>query len=258
MPTQSSKILRYAGLALLPLTFLLTVSAQEGGLSVDDIVKKNIDARGGIDKIKAIESLKMTGKLVMGGGQMEAPMTMQLKRPSSMRMDMEFQGQSVVQGYDGETAWMINPFTGGAGATKMSDDEAEGMKEGSDLEGALVDYKTKGHKIALLGKEDLSGKPAYKLKVDKKNGKTETVYVDAASFLEVKTVATRKVMGNEMEMETFATDYRPVAGVMTPFSLDSKSGGNSVITITLDKVEANVPIEASLFKMPAPKTPEPK
>jgi outer membrane lipoprotein-sorting protein len=253
MPTQSSKILRYAGLALLPLTFLFTVSAQEGGLSVDDIVKKNIDARGGMDKIKAVQSIKMTGKLVMGGGQMEAPMTMQIKRPSFIRMDMEFQGQAVVQGYDGETAWMINPFTGGADAAKMSDDDAEGMKEGADLEGALVDYKTKGHKIALVGKEDLSGKPAYKLKVDKKNGKTETVYVDATSFLEVKTVAMRKIMGNEMEMETFATDYKPVAGVMMPYSIDSKSGGNSVMTITLDKVEANVAVEASLFKMPAPK-----
>lgn len=258
MLTQSSKILRCAGLFLLPAIILFTASAQEGGLSVDDIVNKNIDARGGMDKIKAIQNIKMTGKLVMGGGQMEAPMTMQMKRPSSVRMDMEFQGQAVVQGYDGETAWMINPFTGGADAQKMGEDEAESVKEGADLEGALVDYKTKGHKIALLGKEDLSGKPAYKLKVDKKGGKTETVYVDATSFLEVKTVATRKVMGNEMEMETFATDYKPVAGVLMPFSLDSKSGGNSVVTITIDKVEANVPVEASIFKMPAPKTPEPK
>jgi hypothetical protein len=100
MPTQSSKILRYAGLALLPFTFLLAASAQEGGLSVDDIVKKNVDARGGIDKIKAIQSIKMTGKMVMGGGQMEAPMTLQMKRPSSVRIDMEFQGQAVVQGYE--------------------------------------------------------------------------------------------------------------------------------------------------------------
>lgn len=256
MPTQSSKILRYAGLFLLPVTLLFTVSAQEAGLSVDDIVKKNIDARGGMDKIKAIQSIKMTGKLVMGGGQMEAPMTMQVKRPSNIRMDMEFQGQAVVQGYDGETAWMINPFTGGAEAQKMSDDEAEGVKDGADMEGVLVDYKTKGHKITLVGKEDLAGKPAYKLKVDKKNGKTETLYLDATSFIEVKTVATRKIMGNDMEMETFVSDYKPVAGVLMPYTIDSKSGGNSVMTITIDKIEANVPVEASLFKMPAAPAPK--
>jgi outer membrane lipoprotein-sorting protein len=253
MPAQSSKILRYAGLALLPFTFLLTVSAQEGGLSVDDIVKRNVDARGGMDKIKAIQSLKMTGKMVMGGGQMEAPMTLQMKRPSSVRMDMEFQAQAVVQGFDGETAWMINPFMGGADAQKMTGDEAEAVKENADMEGALVDYRAKGHKIELAGKEDLSGKPAYKLKITRKNGKTETVYVDATSFLEVKTVAVRKMMGNEMEMETFTSDYRPVGGVLMPFSIDSKTDGNSVMTLTLEKVEANVPVDDALFKMPAAK-----
>jgi outer membrane lipoprotein-sorting protein len=253
MPTQSSKILRYAGLALLPLTFLLTVSAQEGGLSVDDIVKKNIDARGGLDKMKAIQSIKMTGKMVMGGGQMEAPMTLQMKRPSLVRIDMEFQGQAVVQGYDGTTAWSINPFTGGAEAQKMSDDEAEALKENSDMDGTLIDYKAKGHKIELAGKEDLAGKPAYKLKVTKKNGKTETVYVDATSFLEVKTVAMRKMMGNEMEMESFTSDYRPVSGVLIPFNIDSKAEGNSVMTLTLEKIEANVAVDDALFKMPAAK-----
>lgn len=253
MLTQSSKILRYSGLFLLPITFLITAAAQETGLSLDDIVRKNIDARGGLDKIKAIQSVKISGKMVMGGGQMEAPMTMQMKRPSSIRMDMEFQGQKVVQSYDGTTAWMINPFTGGAEPQKMGADEAEGITEGSDMDGTLVDYQAKGHKIALAGKEDLAGKPAYKLKVDKKNGKTETIYIDAASFLEVKTVATRKMMGNDMELETYVSDFRPVSGVLMAYVIDSKADGNSVMTLTLDKVEANVPIDDAIFKMPAAK-----
>ncbi len=253
MLTHSSKILRYSGLFLLPIAFLVTAAAQESGPSVDDIVKKSIDARGGMDKIKAIQSVKMTGKLVMGGGQMEAPMTLQMKRPGSMRMDMEFQGQSVVQGYDGTTAWMINPFTGGAEPQKMGPDEAEGMTEGSDMDGVLVDYKEKGSKVTLAGKEDLAGKPAFKLKIDKKNGKSETIYVDAASFMEVKTVATRKIMGNDMEMETFVSDFKPVAGVMMPHVIDSKSGGNSVLTITIDKIEPNGAVDDAVFKMPAAK-----
>ena len=253
MLTPSPKILRCAGLLLLPVVFLLTAAAQESDLTIDDILKKSIDARGGLEKLKAVESVKMTGKLVMGGGQMEAPWTLQFKRPANMRVDMEFQGQSVVQGYDGETAWMINPFTGGADAQKMGEDEAEGMKEGSDLDGPLVDYKAKGHKISLAGKEDLVGRSVYKLKIDKKNGKTETVYLDATTFLPVKTVALRKMMGNEMEMETFISDYKAVSGVQMPYLIDSKSGGNSVMTITLEKIEANVPVEAAQFKMPAAK-----
>ena len=253
MLKQSSKILRYSGLFLLPITFLFTAAAQEAGPTADDIVKKSIDARGGLDKIKAIQSVKMTGKFVMGGGQMEAPMTMQIKRPSSLRLDMEIQGQSLIQAYDGTTAWTINPFTGGAEAQKMPAEEAEAFAEGSDMDGALVDYKLKGHKLTLVGKEDLAGKPAYKLKLDKKNGKTETIYVDATSFMEVKTVATRKMMGNDMEMETFVSDFKPVRGVLMPHTIDSKSGGNSVFTINIEKIDANGTVDDAAFKMPEAK-----
>jgi outer membrane lipoprotein-sorting protein len=253
MPTQSSKILRYAGLALLPLTFLLTASAQEGGLSVDDIVKKHIDANGGMDKIKALQSVKMSGKLVMGGGQMEMTTTIEMKRPNLMRSDTVFQGQSVVQAYDGKTAWTINPFTGGADAQKMNDDEAAALIERTDMDGLLIGYKEKGHKITLSGKEDLAGKPAYKLIVVKKNGKTTTIYIDATSFMEVKRVETGKFMDNEMEMETFISDYKPVNGFLMPYSMDTKTGGNSVFTLTLDKIEANVAIDDAIFKMPAAK-----
>ena len=253
MPTQFSKLVRYFGLLLLPIAFLFTAAAQESGPSVDDIVKKSIDARGGLDKIKAIQSVKMTGKFVMGGGQMEAPMTLQIKRPSFIRMDMDFQGQKVVQGYDGATAWAINPFTTGADAQKMGDDDAEGMVEGSDMDGSLIDYKEKGNKVVLVGKEDLAGKPAYKLKIDKKNGKTETVFIDAASFMEVKHVALRKMMGNEMEMETYVSDFKPVGGVLMPYVIDSRADGNSVMTINIDKIEPNVSIDDATFKMPTPK-----
>lgn len=253
MLTRSLKILRFTGLILLPLTFLFTAAAQESGPSVDDIIKKSIDARGGLEKLKAIQSVRITGKLVMGGGQMESPMTLQMKRPGAMRMDMSFQGQNVVQGYDGTTAWTINPFTSGAEAQKMGADEAEGMIDSSDMDGTLVDYAAKGSKVVLAGKEDLAGKPAYKLKVDKKNGKTETIYVDAASFMEVKSVAVRKIMGTDTELETFVSDFRPVGGVLMPYLIDSKSDGNSVMTINIDKIEANAAIDDSVFKMPAPK-----
>jgi hypothetical protein len=148
---------------------------------------------------------------------------------------------------------MINPFTGGADPQKMSADEAESLTEGSDMDGTLVGYQEKGSKVTLVGKEDLAGKPAYKLKVDKKNGKTETIYIDATSFLDVKTVAMRKVMGNDMELETYVSDFRPEGGVLMPHVIDSRADGNSVMMLTLEKVETNVAIDDAFFRMPAAK-----
>jgi hypothetical protein len=89
--------------------------------------------------------------------------------------------------------------------------------------------------------------------VDKKNGKTETMYIDATSFLDVKTVAMRKMMGNDTELETYVSDFRPEGGVMMPHVIDSKADGNSVMMLTLDKVETNVAIDDAVFKMPAAK-----
>jgi hypothetical protein len=189
----------------------------------------------------------------MGGGQMEAPMTMQIKRPSSLRLDLEIQGQTMVQAFDGMTAWTINPFSGGTEPQKMSADEAGEFTDGADMDGALIGYKEKGHKVTLVGKEDLAGKPVYKLKVDKKSGKTETIYIDATSYLEVKVVAMRRVMGNEMEMETSISDFKPVGGVLMPHSMDSKSGGNAVYAISIEKIEANLPVDDAVFKMPTAK-----
>ena len=164
-----------------------------------------------------------------------------------------------MQGYDGVTAWMINPFQGGDDAQKMGEDEAKEMADGADIDGSLVDYKSKGHAVESMGKEDVEGTPAYKLKVTKKSGKVEYIYIDAQSFMEIKTASKTKMMGTEMDVESYPGNYKPVAGVMTPFSIDRKSSGKSVMQMTMDKIDANVPVEDAIFQMPAkPEKKEPK
>ena len=195
--------------------------------------------------------MQMTGKMVMGGGQMEAPFTLMVARPSSMRMDMEIQGKSLVQAFDGTTAWMVNPFMGGDSAEKMSEEDTKQMVDDADFDGPLVDYKTKGNTVELVGKEDVEGTPAYKLKVTKKSGKSDYVFIDAQNFLEIKTITKQRMMGNEMEVEAFPTNYKPVAGVLTPHAIERKSGGRPVVSMTFDKVEANVAVDESKFRFPA-------
>jgi hypothetical protein len=253
----TSKALRLGLTVALPALFLVTAAAQDSGPSAGEIIKKHLDARGGVDKMKALNTAKITGKLVMMGGQMEAPFTLIIKRPSSMHMAMEIQGKSLVQGYDGTTAWMINPFQGGDDAQKMGEDEAAEMADGADIDGSLVDYKSKGHTVESMGKEDVEGTAAYKLKVTKKSGKVEYIYIDAQSYMEIKTASKMKMMGTEMDVESFPSNYKPVAGVMTPFAVDRKSNGKSIMTMTMDTIEPNVPVEDAIFQMPA-KQPEKK
>ena len=221
------------------------------GQTVDDIVKKSIEARGGYDKIKSINTYKMTGKVMAQG--MEMPIIMIKKRPNLTRMDISMQGQTMVQAYDGETAWMINPFMGDPTPQTMPETQAKSMKEDADFDGQLVDYKKKGHKVELMGKEDMEGTEVYKLKLSLKNGDIQYIYLDSEYYLPLKSTAKIKRGEAEIESVSYLSDYKDVSGLMIPFSIEQKMNGNIAAQITIEKVETNVAVPDSLFKMPEKK-----
>jgi len=228
--------------------------------NVDEIIAKYIQARGGADKLKAVQSIKTTATMTMGPG-MELAGTVLQKRPMLGRMEFTVQGMTAVQAYDGKDAWQIMPFTGKKDPELMSADEAKETEEMADVDGPLVDYKSKGHQVELLGKEKIEGTDAYKLKLTLKNGDVQTVYIDADSFLQIKEVDKRTIRGTETETETSIGDYKEVNGLLFPFAIEnSVKGSDQKQKITITKIELNVPIEDSVFKMPppAPKEDAPK
>ncbi len=240
--------IRRVAFVLLPLAATLLASADDKPLSVDQIVAKNAEARGGLDKIKAIQSVRMTGNIDISG-QMQAPLTLNTKRPNMSRMDLDVNGQSVIQATDGATAWMVNPFTGAEDPQKMPDDEAKAFNERADIDGPLVDYKAKGSTVELQGTEDVSGSPAYKLKITSKSGSVQYLYVDAKTFLDSKSTLTQIQGGQEIPVTVLFSNYKPVNGVMTPWTIDNTAGPMHMV-ITMDKVEANVPVDDAMFHMP--------
>jgi len=233
-----------AGLAVL---FTQVLSAQ----TVDEIIAKNIQARGGLDKIKAVQSVKSSGTMSMGGG-MEAPGTLIQKRPDMARLEFTVQGLTAVQAYDGKTAWQIMPFMGKKDAELMSADDKKDMELTADIDGPLVNYKSKGHKVELLGKEKVEGTDAYKLKITLKNGDVIDDYLDTDSYLEIKQEMKRMVRGSEQEIESSLGDYKEVNGLMFPFAMENGvKGSQEKEKLTLSKIELNVPVDDSIFKMPS-------
>jgi hypothetical protein len=221
---------------LFAFTLLLAVAAS--AQTVDDIINKSIEARGGLQKVKAIKSLKMTGKLTVAGPGIELPITIQQKRPNAFRMDATFQGISEPD--------------------KLAGEELKDAQEQADIDGSLVDYKAKGHTVELAGKEDLEGTPAYKLKVTLKNGDVRYVYIDAAKYLELKVTAKRKTPGGEQEIDIYPGNYKPVNGVLFPFSIEQKVAGQTQIQIAVDKIEIDAPVDDAVFKMPVKAAEKPK
>ena len=248
-----SRLIPAATLATLAL-LRIPAAGQGTELTVDQIVQKHTEALGGADKLKAIQNVTMSGKASLMGGQIEAPIVMKIKRPTSMRMEITVQDKVVVQAFDGTTGWIVNPLLGSDDPQKSSEEDAKAARDDADfIDGSLVDYKAKGSTIELAGKEDVGGTQAYKLKVTKKAGNVDYDFLDAKTFLPIKSTGKRQQNGKEIEFESTPGNFKPVNGVMMPFTLSQKVNGRSQLELTVEKVEVNTPMDDSVFKMPEKK-----
>jgi hypothetical protein len=168
-----------------------------------------------------------------------------------MRLEMTIQGKTMVQAYDGKTAWAVMPFLGSPDPQVMAADDAKDVIEQADMDGPLVDYKAKGNAVELVGKDDVDGAPAWKLKLTLKNGDISYVYIDTETGLNVKETSKRKQQGSEIEIDSYLTNFKPVEGVLFPFAIENKVQGKSMGQFTIDSVKANVPFDDKMFVMPA-------
>jgi outer membrane lipoprotein-sorting protein len=243
---------------LIALAAALALTAPAAAQTVDEIIAKNIEAHGGAEKMKAAESLRMTGKMALGQG-IEAPVVMEQKRPASFRMELTVQGMTFVQAYDGKGGWKVNPFEGKKDPEPLGEDELKDAAEQADFDGPLVDYKEKGNKVELVGKEKVEGSDAYKLKVTLKNGDVRYFYLDADSYLEVKAESKRMIRGSEVESETVYGDYKDVNGYVLAHSVEfGAKGSQQRQKVTVEKVDFNPTLDDARFKMPEVKKAEEK
>lgn len=242
--------LRFWGSAL-SLAFVMSTPVLASDMSLDEVLAKNMEARGGADTLKSKKSARLSGRMTMG--PMEAPFVMEYKRPGMMRLEFTIQGMTAIQAYDGKSGWQIMPFTGKLDAEPLGEEELKQVKDQADFDGPLVDWKAKGHQVALLGQEEIEGTQAWKLSVTKADGTVDTLFLDAEYFLEIAGARKVTMRGQEMNFKSTIGDYKEVDGLMLPHSFSqSAEGMPGAQTFTIDKVEFNVDLPESRFTMPAP------
>jgi outer membrane lipoprotein-sorting protein len=242
-------MLRYSRRAAFVL-IVLSAAAAAGAQTVDEIVAKNLQAKGGAEKWKSVNSVKMTGRITLQGT--ELPLTVYAKRPNLNRQEIMLQDKRVVQAFDGTSAWVINPMMGGEEARELPKPAAETMRHSADFDGALIDYKQKGHTVELVGREKMDGKEVYHLKVTMKGGDVQQhYYIDAASGIELKTSTDVDLgTGQKQPLVTEMSDYKEVDGIMIPHTVKQLLDGKPVVQMTIEKVEFNAPIDDGVFRMP--------
>lgn len=241
------------------LAVMLCLSLAGLAQTAEELVAKNLAAKGGEDKIKAIKSLRMAGNYREADG-FSAEVASQAKAPNQLRNTLSLQGMNLVQAYDGSTGWQINPFQGRRDPEMMGEDDLRDISEDADFYGPLVDAKEKGNTLQYLGHATVDGDDALKLKVTLKNGDIYYYYLDPDTFLEFRIERQQFLRGSVRELNIELGSYKQVSGVYYPFTFaqSRRKDFANAATVTYSKIEANVPIDDAAFKMPAvPATPPP-
>jgi len=219
--------------------------------TVDEIIARHIQARGGMEKLKSVATARQTAK---PAGAFRLEIVREGKRPDKVRDEFIIQGMTSISAYDGKVGWRVNPFGGRRDPERLSEDDTKGLVEEADIDGPLVDYQQKGHKAELVGHDSVEGTDCYKIKLTLKNGDIWTYYLDTDSYMELKLETQTTIRGAIQEGEQYFGDYDKVDGIYYPFALEyGQKGSTDREKITVEKVELNVPLDDSLFSMPAGK-----
>ena len=228
--------------------FLLSLASSPGiSQEASDILKKMIDAMGGRKVLEAIRDTTLVGTWEMVQMGMSGSLTMYMKEPNKMRWDGEAQGFVVTMAFDGETAWMLNPQTGGK--EDMPEDQAESFKRGAMGNDTLLNPAKFGISFAYKGKEKINNKDYLVLEETFSDGYKMTFYIDSETYLPYKTKAkSLGQTGTEVESESVMSDYRKIDGVMIAHSTTIIQGGQEYMRMTFTSVKFNTGLEDSLFK----------
>ena len=261
---------------------------QVAKLTAAQIVEKHVAARGGSQAWRGVQTMSWNGKMEVGFGdsaarsaryvsnaakastakkkamleqasqgkpedkQVQLPFLLEMKRPHKSRVEIQFDGKTSVQVYDGSNGWMMRPYLNRDDWEPFSPDQAKEEAGNPGLDGPLLDFATKGTKVELESVEPVESRDAYKLKLTMKSGDVRHVWIDAQTFLDVKVEGTpRRMDGLMRTVWVYQRDFRSVQGLMVPFVLETAVDGyKDTHKMVIEKVGLNPQLDDSLFVRP--------
>ncbi|RPH56036.1 hypothetical protein EHM82_04145, partial [bacterium] len=219
---------------------LTLLSFAAGAQTVDEILEKHAAAHGGLEKWRAVKSMIVTGTQV--AFSKADPFVFEQKDPDSFRFEQSMLGQKITFVHDGSTTWWIHPIMEIGEPAEVPAEHAPLVRKAADFETSLLDARAKGHKVELLGKDEVDGQPAWKLKVIRKDGLEETWYLDPATFLEIARFDRTLDLPAPKDRWTYFSDFRPVDGLVIAHRQDQEYSIRHV-ALTVEKVQVNPEID---------------
>ncbi|MCX6302835.1 MAG: hypothetical protein NTW82_11690 [Bacteroidia bacterium] len=214
--------------------------------SLDEIVK-NYSAANKLDQVSNKQTIKISANMSMMG--MEMPMEMWMKKPNKIKTVTNMNGQEMIQVFDGEKGYTVNPMMGSTDPVEMTPEQVSDIQKNNIFQNYLDTYLKKGQ-LTLEGEESVNGKPAFKIKATLDGGTSASLFIDKDSYLLLKTTTDVTQGGMAMTIESVPSDYTDNNGVFLPMKTTSTvSGMDMEIVTTFTKVEVDVPIDDAVFKI---------
>ena len=210
--------------------------------TAEEIVAKHVEAIGGATAWKKINSLSYEGKMTVQGAEVNVTLT--VLNGKGVRQNISVMGLTGYQIITPTAGWNFMPFQGQTSPEPMTADELKQSADDLDVQGKLIDYKSKGNTVEYLGKDDVEGTECFKLKITSKAGNIETVFIDPKSYYIVRSVAKRTANGQESDVPTDLSNYKKLPeGIVVPFSITLPFG-----ELVISKADVNKQIDESTFK----------
>lgn len=226
------------------------VASCAGDPSVDDVVARHLAARGGLERIESVQSLRLTGRATAGPAH-QARVVREIQRPGRIRTEFTLQGVTAVRACEGESCWQVAPLQGQIDPETMSPEAAREAREPADIDGPLVHWRDKGHQVSLVGRESLNGRDVYRLETNLADGSVRHDLVDAESHLLVRSETERLVGGRVRKAALTFGDHRAVDGLVFAHSIEiTAEGAPNTVVVILDKVEIDPSLDAARFPLP--------
>ena len=227
----------------------LAASQPAATQSVDQIIQKNLDAKGGLARLKQVTSIKQTATMSMQGH--DASLTIYSKRPNFMREEIHADGRLVINGFDGVSPWILNPNVS-PNPIVLTGPQAEQIKAEANFDGPLVDYKSQGTAVSMNGFEMMASRRVVHLRLTTATGQRSDVYLDAETWLEVKisTMGNQPNQPTQLRRDQELSDYRDQDGIKVPFLVRTLMNGVLQSELKVQTVEFNVTLDDALFRVP--------
>jgi hypothetical protein len=231
---------------MLTLAFVAVLfSAGSFAQTAEEIIAKHVEAIGGEANWKKVNTLRQEATLSVQG--MDINVVISGIHNKGVRQEFNVMGMSNYSIITPTAGWNFMPIQGQTKPEPMTEEQLKYGVDQVDLQGDVVDYKTKGHSVIKLDNEEVEGVSCFKIKMTRKNGNEMVYFIDPKSFYCVRTAS--KLVANGQEMETISnlSNYQKLPeGIVLPFTLESST---VPAPINISKVVVNGPVDEALFKV---------